>query len=788
MGQQTSAAQDTRGYSSYACYSAEASAATNKLADVVVQSAPLPPGARGDGARGLASGGCCWSAPSESAPGAAEEAQWPGSQQAAAGPFGICCFSDIDGEPTAAVPSERDGSDEALPSGQVVRALRSGPLPALQSGRQAKNARWSAACASGQRPGQDSSDEEDDKPLHRRSAGEVAEAEGPGAASPYRSRAALAALLEGGDIALVRGSWLAAHAAEGSECEGGLAAGVGGGGGAYSAKAPVLPRRQALPARAFCRADLVLTSPIIAISHCWWDPSHPDPRGEQLRVLGAALKHRLAWGSGEVLGTGTPGAAAAAAAAPAPGSRLKSKGAVAAKAGGGEVAVFIDWCSMHQAPRSEKEERAFRRALEKLGVVFAHEAVSLWMLTKVPWGARNFADRGWPAFEWAVSQLQASGREALDLNRLSPAEPCKDWPALARTCTVAAKQKPPLAPDAFSRQLCHKIFRVGADHDVVLRVYRSTFHDAVASASRLDYSGLAWADREAACMAAVLPECSSLKELILSENLISDSGMKRIAESMPLCPRLRRLSLNSNEVGDAGAARLADVLPRCHQLHALDLAGNLVGDAGASRLAAVLPRCGRLQELLLGQNFLSDPSASLLAGALPSCASLRELDLQENEIGDLGAAALAAAAPQCRRLQRFSLARNRVGDAGARALAEAIPRCRRLQAFGVGGNEVGEILGGERIGDGGAASLASALQRCARLRSLDLGENQIGDRGAARLADALPEMASLAELHLGRNLIAAAGALRLLEVLPRCRRLERLHLVGNVPPARVRSG
>ena len=63
----------------------------------------------------------------------------------------------------------------------------------------------------------------------------------------------------------------------------------------------ILMRRQELPEEAFIsvnelqrlygtgNGDGVL--PIIAISFCWLTPAHPDPAGEQLAIVAAALEH-----------------------------------------------------------------------------------------------------------------------------------------------------------------------------------------------------------------------------------------------------------------------------------------------------------------------------------------------------------------------------------------------------------------------------------------------------------------------------------------------------------------
>eukprot|EP00928_Gymnodinium_smaydae_P021486 TRINITY_DN18384_c0_g1_i1.p1 TRINITY_DN18384_c0_g1~~TRINITY_DN18384_c0_g1_i1.p1 ORF type:complete len:712 (+),score=174.16 TRINITY_DN18384_c0_g1_i1:398-2533(+) len=549
----------------------------------------------------------------------------------------------------------------------------------------------------------------------------------------YNSRDAFAAVLDAGDVTLVRGSWLVKLDEGGFE-------------GYDSVNTDgevrrVLPRCQDLPPEAVCPSKEAQELPIIAISHCWWAPDHPDPHGDQLHVLAKVLKQRTCWQDEE-------------------------------------VAVFLDWCSLPQQPwRRPEEEATFQRGLRSADLWFAHREVSVWTLSKVPWGARNYAERGWPTFETLAASMPRVRGRLLDLSRLD--ESCTDWPSTSKRCGPRRKLRPPPTPEAFSSLLGRKVFRAESDRLEVTEMYKRLFAETVGYASKLDFKAMAWDDDDMDALSRTLLVCGRLQDVDLSDNHIGDGGADALASALPRCSRLRTLRLANNEIGDLGARHVATCLPRCPRLGKLLLAGNAISDAGAAALAATLPSCSRLLEVLLAQNEIGDNGARSLAEAFPRCPALRCVDLSENEIGDGGAARLAEALPNCQHLRRLDLARNRLGDTGAGAFAAVLPRCRKVHSLGFGGSEIGEILGGSRICDEGASALAAALVRCSRLQRLDLGGNVIGSCGAEQIATVLPRLGSLTELDLSGNVVGVAGAASLAAALPSCSRLLRLHLSGK---------
>ena len=242
---------------------------------------------------------------------------------------------------------------------------------------------------------------------------EVASDDGTG---PYTGFSALQQLLQSGDMALVRASYLLE-----------LAATPGG----------RFTRRQDLPAHALVdesmlaclfaelrawRAFVKLPTagggvatgvmrfpPFVVTSYAWSDSKHPDPDGRQLReVLAPALEwylsERAAMTRTSVLNNWGG--------APIPTLEAEPSHA------GIDFGVFVDYMSLHQSPRDAAQDTAFRRALGAMDVPYAHESTCVMRLTRVLDGQSHLP-------------CERCGRVHILTN--SPQSPC----ARARACGFA---------------------------------------------------------------------------------------------------------------------------------------------------------------------------------------------------------------------------------------------------------------------------------------------------------------------------------------------------------------
>lgn len=329
----------------------------------------------------------------------------------------------------------------------------------------------------------------------------------------YYGEDALRTLLSKRDALLVRGSWLAD-----------LARHQG-----------TLPRRQDLPAGAAWDPEAIFPgstarSPappieIAAVSHRWLTPEHPDPKGQRLKAIGRLADEYI-------------------------------------RANRRDLAIFIDWCSVYQPPRTLDEQASFMQSLCHISLWFAHQHTWKWMFTGTPdgWQVQPYEERGWATFEWAVSQLAAVPERVLQISS-SKHMPEDSWSSTIARCALASRQ-PPVTPDAFAKLLETKSFTDSVDRGLLEATYRHTFGDLMASAEVLDFSFLGWGDDEIKTLAAALPLCESLRRLYLSWNRASDAGAAALATALPHCGRLCKLALAGNPISDGGKLQLKEAWVR----------------------------------------------------------------------------------------------------------------------------------------------------------------------------------------------------------------------------------
>jgi uncharacterized protein (TIGR02996 family) len=207
---------------------------------------------------------------------------------------------------------------------------------------------------------------------------------------------------------------------------------------------------------------------------------------------------------------------------------------------------------------------------------------------------------------------------------------------------------------------------------------RGTFRYVAAILKRPELAALSGLDlcfdhldgRDAALLAACR-HLSGLKRLNLNGNRIGDEGVACLGTS-PHLTGLESLHLEHCGLGPAAVGALA--ASRLTRLRALDLSENLLGDGGLMRLAAA-PFLGRFTTLDLTAVGMGDAGAQRLAESA-SLRGLKRLRLGYNSIGDNGAIALARS-PNITGLTSLDLNGNAIGDAGARAILDA-PHLRNL--------------------------------------------------------------------------------------------------------------
>ncbi|KAI7812323.1 putative NACHT, partial [Triplophysa rosa] len=280
-------------------------------------------------------------------------------------------------------------------------------------------------------------------------------------------------------------------------------------------------------------------------------------------------------------------------------------------------------------------------------------------------------------------------------------------------------------------------------------------------------------DRSCADLSSALrSNPSHLTELDLSNNWLSDSGVKHI--SVVLC-KLKKLWLRSCNITEEGCADLSSAL-RSNPSHLteLDLSDNWFSDSGVKQLAHILQdhRC-ELQKLWLRSCRIKEEGCADLSSALRSNPShLRELDLSNNEIRDSGVKHISALIkhPRCK-LEKLWLRSCYITEKGCTELRSALKSKRSyLTELDLIDND---------IGDSGVKKFSDLLEdpQC-KLETLWLRSCLIHDRSCADLSSALRSNPShLTELDLSYNHLydSMVEKLTLLLKHPQCK-LQKLWL------------
>lgn len=267
---------------------------------------------------------------------------------------------------------------------------------------------------------------------------------------------------------------------------------------------------------------------LIAISHAWLTPEHPDPLGEQLVAFAdvVARERRCCRDIGEVCAFVTfhlccPWYSAI---CPPWGTYygLPLYGQQCCDSAGafpsGEFMVFYDYASLHQkdpdtGEKSEAEIAAFAAALNTMGTWYAHKLSSTFALDVLPpgWGTTPYSERGWTTFEAAVSAL---AKETINTS----------WTKHVRASVTGRQgegstRPPPLHPEAFAATLARKAFTNGkSDCELVAGLYADVFDGTFGANDLLIYMRSGWGDAEVAQLARVLPLARQARYLDLALN------------------------------------------------------------------------------------------------------------------------------------------------------------------------------------------------------------------------------------------------------------------------------
>ncbi|KAF6170452.1 hypothetical protein GIB67_036226 [Kingdonia uniflora] len=166
---------------------------------------------------------------------------------------------------------------------------------------------------------------------------------------------------------------------------------------------------------------------------------------------------------------------------------------------------------------------------------------------------------------------------------------------------------------------------------------------------------------------ALLESQSSLEELYLVNDGISEEAIQALYELIPSTDRLKRISsvpLQGSVL--KGSIALTEALGTCTFLKNLDLRDNLFGVEAGVALSKIIPLHAGLAIAYLSYLNLEDEGATAIATALrQSAPSLKVLEMARNNITAKSASTLAACIATKKCLTKLNLSENELKDVGA---------------------------------------------------------------------------------------------------------------------------
>jgi Ran GTPase-activating protein (RanGAP) involved in mRNA processing and transport len=215
---------------------------------------------------------------------------------------------------------------------------------------------------------------------------------------------------------------------------------------------------------------------------------------------------------------------------------------------------------------------------------------------------------------------------------------------------------------------------------------------------------------------------------------------------------LQELNLAGNRISNHLIEPFADKLQTAKSLVALSLEKCQFGEPGVRKVIQGVEELTRLVTVDLGGCLISHTSGDLLAEMCKRCPNINALYLDDNVIGRFGAEALACGIESAPSLTVLSLNRCQIGKEGMGHIGSALQKREGLALCEL-------HVAGNGLGYEGCLFLCAAL--CAEhrlgpeLRALDLSDNGIGGRCCAFLASVLRTHArSLVSITIRGNPLA----------------------------------
>ncbi|NXN79252.1 NLRC5 protein, partial [Bombycilla garrulus] len=320
--------------------------------------------------------------------------------------------------------------------------------------------------------------------------------------------------------------------------------------------------------------------------------------------------------------------------------------------------------------------------------------------------------------------------------------------------------------------------------------------------SEVDLSGNNLGDEGCSCVLESLSCISISKQLNLSRNRLSVSGICSLLKSVNTCQKVMEVQVSLCR--DTAVLRFREdrefvslppreepVLSTADQQHGeenqtpatsqkIRLTDCNFQDSDLKNLCAVLKECGNISELDLSYNYLGDEGLLQLFKCLPKLKMLRSLKFNNNQISLNSVFFLAQSLTALEHIKTVSIS---LGHTQVVHLTfwERVRRASRWRSGSLaqakqeekGQEEKGQCfrLRDCRVGPEDVTRLCQILAQCPQLAEIDLSGNSLSEQSIERLLSFLPSLCHLTLLSIRKNPLSPHCAVSLLNSISLCERI-----------------
>ena len=229
---------------------------------------------------------------------------------------------------------------------------------------------------------------------------------------------------------------------------------------------------------------------------------------------------------------------------------------------------------------------------------------------------------------------------------------------------------------------------------------------------------------------------------------IISRGVISIAEAIQVNTTLQNLDISSNNISDAGTAAISDNLKRNNSLVKLNMSRNKITGERVKMIVEALQVNTTLKQLNLSINKITDDGATFISEGLKYNNSLQELNMSRNNITSEGAKMIAKALQVNTTLKQLDLSINNIYDDGATAISNVLTSNISLQVLNISHNS---------ITNRGIKKIAEAIQIHSTLQNINISKNHISIEGLLYFMQAVKNDCTLQVVNITHNNVTRSG-------------------------------